>query len=228
MPANNKQTEASIEHAIEKLQQQENPNLSAIAREFGVPYSRLRARWKGRKSLFARPSHGQRFDSAQEKALCSWIDYNDGLGLSLKRAKRWLERHPQYRIRRRKSLDIERKRAHDVNLIREWFTRLRAAIDAHGIQPLDIYNFDETGFQIGVGRDQWIITREPRRKIVAGVHTNREYVTVVEAISTDGFIIPPLIILSAQQIQYRWFNDLNQDERIAVTDTGYTNDQLTY
>ena len=37
-----------------------------------------------------------------------------------------------------------------------------------------------------------------------------------------------LSILSAQQIQYRWFHDLNQDERIAVTDTGYTNDQLTY
>ena len=253
MSANNKKIETSIGHAIEKLQQQENPNLSAIAREFNVPYTRLRARWKGRKSLFARPSHSQRFDSAQEKALCSWIEYNDGLGLSLKRPqilraatsilrlsdasapplgekwlKRWLERHPQYRIRRRKSLDIERKRAHDVNLIREWFTRLRAAIDSHGIQPSDIYNFDETGFQIGVGRDQWIITREPRRKIVAGVHTNREYVTVVEAISTDGFIIPPLIILSAQQIQYRWFHDLNQDERIAVTDTGYTNDQLTY
>ena len=94
--------------------------------------------------------------------------------------ERWLERHPQYRIRRCKSLQVERKRAHDVILIREWFARLQAAIDS------------------------------------SGVYTNREYITAVEAVSADGFTTPPLIIFSAQQIQYRWFHDLNL-ERIAVT-----------
>lgn len=195
----------------------------------------------------------RKLDPAQEKALCDWIDYNDQNGKSVKRAqilataisilqqsnpsesphigekwlKRWLERHPEYRTRRRKSLDIERLLAQDKNVIQEWFSRYQAAIDQYGIQPEDLYNFDETGFQIGVGKDQWIITRDPRRKIVAGNRTNREYVTVVEAVSTDGFSTPPLIILNARQLQNRWFEDLI-DERIAVTDSGYINDLLAY
>lgn len=105
--------------------------------------------------------------------------------------KCWLDRHPEYRIRRRKSLDIERLLAQDKKLIQEWFSRYQAIIDQYGIQPEDLYDFDETGFHIGVGKDQWIITRDPRRKIVAGNRTNREYVTVVEAVSTDGFSTPP-------------------------------------
>jgi hypothetical protein len=81
-----------------------------------------------------------------------------------------------------------------------WFESLQRTIEKYGIQFEDIYNFDERSFQIGVGKDQWIVTREPRRKIVSGNHTNREYVTVVEAIPTDGFIVPPLIILRVQLI----------------------------
>jgi hypothetical protein len=113
----------------------------------------------------------------------------------------------------------------------EWFENLQRTIEKYGIQSEDIYTFDQTGFQIGVGKDQWIVTREPRQKIVSENHTNhtnREYVTVVEAISTDGFTVPPLIIFAAKQVQYRWFEDLKDDERIAVTETGYIDDLLAY
>ncbi|KAJ5112092.1 hypothetical protein N7532_000137 [Penicillium argentinense] len=199
MPRTNKEIEELIEKALEKLHTQSRPNISKVAREFDVPYQRLRSRYRGKKSLFEREPNGRKLDPAQEKALCGWIDYNDSLGVPVKRTqivaaatsilklanpsspplsekwlKRFLQRHPKYNIRRRKSLDIERLHAHDKSLIQEWFQRFQNAFDLYGVQPEDLYDFDETGFQIGIGKDQWIITREPRRKIVSGnpnIHT---------------------------------------------------------
>ncbi|KAJ5152498.1 hypothetical protein N7492_009778 [Penicillium capsulatum] len=140
----------------------------------------------------------------------------------------FLRRHPQYRRRRRRALDIERQRAADKKVVSKWFESYQATIESYGIQPNDIYNFDETGFQIGVERDQYIITREPKKKIVSGSVTNHESVTVVEAVSATGYTTPPLIILNAKIVLYRWFEPLYNDEVVAVTGSGYINDSLAY
>ena len=57
----------------------------------------------------------------------------------------------------------------------EWLMR------DHGVDPSDIYNFDESGFQMGIGRDQWIGRRESKN-FYGGLNTNRECIPVVEAI----------------------------------------------
>jgi hypothetical protein len=257
MPKSTKSVEDQIQNALGAISNQEKPNIASVAREFGVPYQRLRARWKGRPSLSQRPPTHRKLDSSQEHALCSYIDYLDSLGLAPKRDQiagaansilqehhddpltpppkigehwlsRFLKRHPEYYRRRRRAVDIERQRAQDKTVIRRWFGSYIDTINQYGIASEDIYNFDETGFQIGIGRDQWIITREPRRKILSGTTTNRESITVIEAVSTNGFVIPPVIIFSARQVLLRWFNHLQHDERVAVTDSGYINDQLAY
>ncbi|KAJ5102873.1 hypothetical protein N7532_003402 [Penicillium argentinense] len=84
MPHTNKEIEELIEKALEKLHTQSRPNISKVAREFDVPYQRLRSRYQGKKSLFEREPNGRKLDPAQEKALCGWIDYNDSLGLPVK------------------------------------------------------------------------------------------------------------------------------------------------
>jgi hypothetical protein len=60
---------------MEHKSQQSKPNIAKAAREMRVPYQRFLKRWKGRKSLFERDVNGRKLDPAQEKALCSWIDY---------------------------------------------------------------------------------------------------------------------------------------------------------
>jgi hypothetical protein len=127
-------------------------------------------------------------------------------------AKAFLNRNPQYYIRRRRALDIERASALDKSVVERWFNDYQRVITEHGIHQQDIYNFDETGFQI-------IITGHPKKKLFNGSVTNRESVTVLEAVSADGFVCPPLIILSAKQALLRWFDAIDSDEHIAVTDT---------
>ena len=85
-------------------------------------------------------------------------------------------------------------------MIQDWFNRLFNTINEHGIAEEDIWNFDETGFNIGIGRDQWIVTREVKKQAWIGINTNREYAIVVETINTIGQVIKPYIILSGKCI----------------------------
>ena len=254
MPKNNKEIDAMVGKALDALSNQKKPNVRKTAREFAVPEGRLRRRWKGGKTLFQRSPTNRKLDTAQEGALCQYLNYLDSVGLPLKRPQigatansilassdtdlpqqigehwiqRFLKRHPEYHVRRKRAIDIERLQAVDKTVVERWFEDYRHQVALHGICPEDIYNFDETGFQIGVGKDQWIVTREPRKKIFNGATTNRESVTVVECVSTDGYACPPVIILSGKQVLLRWFDAIQEDEHLAVTDTGYINDQLAY
>jgi hypothetical protein len=54
-------------------------------------------------------------------------------------------RHPEYRRQRQRTLDVERKRAHDPVIVRQWFGMYDREI-LQRVDPSDIYNFDETGF----------------------------------------------------------------------------------
>jgi len=58
-----------------------------------------------------------------------------------------------------------------------------------------MYNIDETRFQIGVSKDQLVITKRKRASYFS-ILTNRESATAIEYISTSREVIPLLIILS--------------------------------
>lgn len=113
-------------------------------------------------------------------------------------------------------------------MVERWFEDYKRVVRENGIYPRDIYNFDKTGFQIGVRRDQFVITRESKKKLFNSSVTNRESVTILEAVSADGFAYPPLIILSGKKALLRWFDAIKQDEHISVTGTSYINNQLAY
>ena len=110
--------------------------------------------------------------------------------------QRFLERHPEYKVRKQRSIDSNRKNAHDPEVFEDWFHRYKALVDEKGILPGDIYNFDETGFRIGVGKNQWIVTRDSSREVYLGSCTNQDFVTICKAICSDGTVLPPMVILS--------------------------------
>ena len=53
-----------------------------------------------------------------------------------------------------KVLNADREAAEIQEIIISWFEALQEIISAHGILPKDTWNMDETGFRIGVGKDQ--------------------------------------------------------------------------
>ena len=56
-----------------------------------------------------------------------------------------------------------------------------------GIHDEDIYNFDETGFRAGVGKDPWFITKDDKiARLYMEDPDNQEYITSVECVGGGG------------------------------------------
>ena len=45
----------------------------------------------------------------------------------------------------------------NVEQIQAFFDKYQAAVDEYKIQQADIWNIDETGLRVGVGRGQWVV-----------------------------------------------------------------------
>ena len=142
---------------------------------------------------------------------------------------RFLERYSEFHVRKQKSLDSNRKRAHHPDDLYNWFLQYKSLRDEKGIQDGDQYNFDETGFRIGIGRDQWVVTLDPNRQCYLPSSNNRELVTSCEAISGDGEVLPPMLILPGALHLEDWYTNTNLDDDylLAVSETGYSNDLLS-
>jgi hypothetical protein len=49
--------------------------------------------------------------------------------------KRFLERYPEYRVRRQRAIEIEWKWAHNPLIIQMWFHNLKGLMERNGIHP---------------------------------------------------------------------------------------------
>jgi hypothetical protein len=100
----------------------------------------------------------------------------------------------------------------------------------NGIQHEDIYNFDEIGFAIGLIATSRFVTRA---EMLGKPHLiqpgQREWVTAIECIESEGYIVPPTIIFKGKVHTEGWFEELGLpgDWRIKLSANGWTIDQIT-
>jgi hypothetical protein len=99
----------------------------------------------------------------------------------------------------------------------------------HRIAPEDIYNFDETGFAMGLVATTKVVTRaEMLGRPFLIQPGNREWVTSIECINSTSWVLPPCIIFKAKVHIEGWYQDtaLPADWRIKVSENGWTTDQI--
>ena len=77
--------------------------------------------------------------------------------------KNWLltfiQRRDKIRTRFSRRYDYQRALNEDRRSIRAWFNSVRRVVEDNGILAEDIYNFNETGFAIGLISAQKAVTR---------------------------------------------------------------------
>ena len=87
----------------------------------------------------------------------------------------------------------------NVDQIREFFNKYKAAVDEYKIKTADIQNIDEIGLYISVSRGQWVIIpagqEQGRFTNLIRSHGDTEQVSVIESISAGNIILAPLIII---------------------------------
>ena len=99
----------------------------------------------------------------------------------------------------------------------------------YGILDDDLYNFDETGFMMGIiFLGMVVTTSDGRIRAKLSQPGNREWATVIQGINGVGWAIPPFIILAAQYHLANWYQECNlpADWCIAISDNGWTNNEV--
>jgi hypothetical protein len=245
--------EGKILLALSDLKEGRIQSLRAAARLYEIPETTLRNRAFGIQSRVDQRPNRHKLTQLEEDSLTEWIISMDTRGAAPRPStvrdmanillaargnqppttvgKNWpstfVNRRPELRTRFSRRYDYQRALNEDPKSLRQWFTTVQRIIDEKGIQPEDIYNFDETGFAMGLISSQKVVTRAEyygRRSLLQP--GNREWVTAIEAICADGYSLPPCIIFQGKVYMAGWFDNLPKDWRFEVSTNGWTTDEI--
>jgi hypothetical protein len=248
---NSIEQEGRILLAISDLKNKKIPNINRAAAIYNIPRTTLRYRLKGIQQKAEICPASIKLSPNEEESLVKWILDLAKRGLpprpSLVRqmadhllskdgnqqvGKNWVyklvNRRPELKSRFSRRYNYERAKCEDIKLIQEHFDRVQDTIQEYGILPEDIYNFDETGFAMGLCATAKVITGSDRYSRPHLLQPgNREWVTAIEAVNAMGWALPSYIIFKATTfIQYGWFDTLPDDWRLDISDNGWTTDAI--
>ncbi|KAJ5590508.1 DNA binding HTH domain Psq-type [Penicillium hetheringtonii] len=203
-------------------------SIHAAAKLYEIPYTTLYTRSHGRVSRADIRPNGHKLTQFEEDSLAEWIISMDTRGAAPRPAtvgemanillaargsyppstvgKNWpsifINCRPELRTRFSRRYDYQRALNEDPKSIRQWLATVQNVIDENGIQPEDIYNFDETGFAMDFIANQKIVIRaeyNSRRSLLQPEY--REWITVIEAICADSYSLSLYIIFKGKVVQ---------------------------
>jgi hypothetical protein len=97
----------------------------------------------------------------------------------------------------------------------------------YGILDSNSYNFDGTGFTMGVaGTSKVGSCSDTVGRATTVQPGHREWTTAIEYINASGWRLPPFLILSGKLHQVSWYQDLPPDFVIAISNNGWTTDEI--
>lgn len=250
MPSN---TEGRVSLALNAFKSGQITNLKRAAVAFGAPYTTLRRRVNGTLPRHDIRPKTCRLTVREEEVLVKRILDLDSRGFPPKVShvremanllltarqgapvgKCWttnfVSRRKELKSKFSRKYDYKRALCEDPEVIRAWFERVHRTIEQHGILEEDIYNFDETGFQMGVAGTARVITGSERRNKPNLIQPgDRQWTTVIETICARGDALPPFIILSGKRLQASWYTKtgIPSDWTIGASENGWTNDEMT-
>ena len=250
------QQEGPILLAIKAIQNGRFTSVAAAARSFDVPRTTLGARIQGRINQSDSRSALYKFTQLEEESIQDWLISMDQRGaavtVSMLRdmaslllqsrgssfsstpptvGENWptefIKRHPGLKSRFSRKYDYKRVENEDPATKIEWFKLVEKTIRENGILADDIYNFDESGFAMGINATTKVITQaffHGRRGVLqAG---NREWVIVIETICASGRALPPYIIFKGKKFMAWWFDDLPKQWALNVSPKGWTSNDI--
>ena len=166
--------ESRIQMAIDAYEKNQFKTLQEAAYSYDVPRTTLRHCIAGIASRAHKPANSQILSKNEESMLSAWILDMDKRGLPLQLSavrhlaqllvsaripsatigknwvNRYVNRHPGLISKYTQKYDYQRAKCENPELIKSWFMCVREVIEKYGILEEDIYNMDETGFQMGV------------------------------------------------------------------------------
>ena len=86
-------------------------------------------------------------------------------------------------------------------MLAAWFKEYNYIVGIYNIIVGDIYNYNKIGVRLGIGKkEKVIITISKALRITAIKDTSQESATIAETISSNGAVLPLLVILASKTI----------------------------
>ena len=137
--------------------------------------------------------------------------------------KNFLTRHPDLKAAYSRSLNQSRKDAIDYPTLQDWFKLYQETYATFGILEDDQDNMDEKGFMKGVRDDVKVLMPITEEEVFSIQPGNKEWVSIIECIGTNGYSLPAFVIFQGQRIQESWVNiQMDKQTVLRVSPNGWT------
>ena len=243
--------EARIVLAIEAIQTSKNLGIKTAARLYKVPKSTLTDRINGRTPRAESRPTSTNLTPIEEEVMIQYILDLDTRGFGPRLASvedmanyilksrggrrvgklwahRFVQRQPALKTRFNRVYDFQRALCEDPELIGGWFQLVKNMRTKYGVLDCDFYNFDETGFMMGIICPAMVVTHVDRRGRGKAVQPgNREWATAIACISAEGWSIPPFLVVKGSYHLSNWYTEggLPHDWVIKPTSNGWTTNE---
>ena len=177
--------EGRILIALSDLSNKKILSVRAAAALYQIPRSTLRDRLNGSKHRPEARANGLQLTAAEEESLVQWALSLDRRGacprpchirvmadiLLAKRgfstpqhvgvnwASKFINRRSEIKSCFSRKYSYQRAKCEDPKIIKEWFNWVQVVVMQNGIAFEDIYNFDETGYAMGLVATAKVVTR---------------------------------------------------------------------
>lgn len=214
--------EERIQRALEAVKTQ-NISLRRAAIDYKVPRATLTSRHNGRPTRCVAHAHEQKLNPAEEEVLVEWVkemgqrglpvtpqilrDHASdicGVDVGVSWYTRFKKRHPDLKVKYTQSLEECRARALNPTVVKEFFGMLDELIEKYQIPAENIYNMDEKGVQLGIGKRIAALIDRSQKSVQHIEAGDRELVTIIETVCADGSSLPPSVIFEAKRRNLEW------------------------
>jgi len=204
------------------LQSVKKRGLRGAARLHGFPYSTLKHHWKKDPTAIDNYTGGRhsKLPKWVERRLADWVDemVNRGFTVTfdmikkkvilidptLKASNRWFynglrKRNPfDFVLRRVQSHSLTRSRAGNPVVVGRWIEFIAGLIEKYEIKPQNLYNMDETGFELNDTRGL-TLCRKGRKIVHATTNPNREHITLCICVNAAGGHMEPFYVFQGKR-----------------------------
>ena len=88
--------------------------------------------------------------------------------------------------------------------IYKFFDILEELVNEFNIPTENIYNMNEKGIQLGLGKCVAAIVNWSQKNVYNLKNGNCELVTIIETVCADGFALQPTVIFQGKQVNLGW------------------------
>ena len=220
-------SEESLSSALREVRSQ-SLSIRKASSKYNIPYGTLRHKFKGMFSK--KPGGQQRLSDECEQSLVATIDklsewkvplngfdicllvksYLDGRGLTDACFTRnmpgvdWIKSFSKrHNLSQRLATNVKSNKAEiTCEEVDDYFDNLESALE--GIEPSNLYNYDETNVNDDPGAKKVFVRRGLRRRVEHKMEHSKQTVSLMFCGNAIGEFLPPMVVYRAKHVYDDW------------------------